>query len=819
MIAEEGELVDFPSLFFLSTISASPTACCHSTKIPYPISSSSYQKFNTENIIDMQIKNWISNSRVPALILAGGLAFAACNSAEQKVPMDWQSYSQDATIENKVDSLLSLMTLEEKIGQMTQFAGQGAVTGPEIGDEFKAYLEKGLVGSMFNVFGAKGLRQLQEQAMEKSRLRIPILFAADVIHGYETTFPMPLAESCSWDLELMEESARIAAEEATAAGISWTFAPMVDISRDARWGRVMEGAGEDPYFGSLVAKARVRGFQGIENYQDFAKPNTMLACTKHFAAYGAAEAGRDYNTVDISERTLREVYLPPYQATLEAGVATFMTAFNEVEGVPSTGNKYLYTDILREEWGFRGMVVTDYTAINEMMAHGYAVDLAQAAERAANAGIDMDMNGAAYAENLKGLVASGQVSETTINRAAARVLELKFLLGLFDDPFRYMDEERERTVIGKPEFLEAAHRGAQRSMVLLKNENNILPLAKDQAKKVALIGPMIQERMSLNGEWAIRGDRNKSVTLFEGLTQKYKGSKVKFNYAKGCDLLGQEGTKGFAEALRVARQSDVIIFGGGEDFNWSGEAASRTEIKLPAPQQDLLKALKKLGKPIVLVAVNGRPLNLSWEDENVDAILEAWYPGTMAGHAVADILSGDYNPSAKLTMTFPRNVGQIPIYYNHKNTGRPLDPNNWADYKSSYLDVPNSPLYPFGHGLSYTSYAYSDLEISQSSFAKGGKITASVKVKNTGKYDGEEIVQLYIHDQVASVTRPVKELKGFQKVRLKKGEEQTVKFEIDESTITFLGLDKQPTVEAGTFDLWIGASSADEQNHIQFTYQ
>ncbi|MEH0153349.1 beta-glucosidase BglX [Limibacter armeniacum] len=752
---------------------------------------------------------------VPATLLVGTAFIKDAPDDDLK----WKSYSGDAEIERKVDSLLAIMTIEEKIGQMTQFAGRGAVTGPEIGDEFKEYLQKGMVGSMFNVFGAKGLRQLQEQAMQHSRLKIPILFAADVIHGYKTTFPMPLAESCSWDLELMEKSARIAAVEATSSGISWTFAPMVDIARDPRWGRVMEGAGEDVYLGNEIAKARVKGFQGIKTYKDFADPFTMLACAKHFAAYGAVQAGRDYNTVDISDRTLKDVYLPPFKACIEAGVATFMTAFNEIEGVPATGNKYLFTDILRDQWDFRGMVVTDYTAINEMVEHGFAEDLKEASEKALLAGIDMDMNGAGYVQYLKALLDEGKISEGYINRAAARVLEMKFMLGLFDDPYRYMDEAREKKWVSNKEHYEVARLAAQRSIVLLKNKNNALPLDKAKTAKVALIGPMIKERNSMNGEWAIRGDRSESVTIFEGLTEKYKGSQVKFEYAKGCDLLKKEDKSGFDEALSVAKNADVILFAGGEDFNWSGEAASRTDIKIPEPQQDLLKELKKLNKPIILVLLNGRPMDLSWEDENVDAIVEAWYPGTMGGHAIADILSGDYNPSAKLTITFPRNVGQIPIFYNHKSTGRPLNEEKWSDYKSSYLDVSNTPLYSFGHGLSYTSFEYSNLKLDKETFSKGGEINVSIEVKNTGQFDGEEIVQLYVQDITASITRPVKELKGFEKIMLKKGESKTVSFKIDEEMIQFVNLEKELTVEPGQFKVWIGESSDYTVNQAMFEFK
>ncbi|BDD06727.1 beta-glucosidase BglX [Aureibacter tunicatorum] len=752
-------------------------------------------------------------------ISAATIFFASCSSDNKQssaISSGWKSYSQDQKIEYKVDSVLALMTLEEKIGQMTQFSGHGTPTGPEIGDEFKQYLEKGWVGSMFNVWGASGLRKMQDQALEHSRLKIPLLFAGDVIHGYRTTFPIPLAEACSWDLELMEKSARIAAKEATSAGISWTFAPMVDISRDARWGRVIEGAGEDPYLGSLVAKARVKGFQGIEDYTDFADEFTMIACAKHFAAYGAAEAGRDYHTVDVSDRTLREIYFPPFQAAIDAGVATFMTAFNEISGVPCTGSKYLYTDVLRDEWDFRGMVVTDYTAINEMIDHGYAKDLKEAAYKTLDAGIDMDMTGAAYVQHVKQLYEEGKITVRQINQATARILELKFMLGLFDDPYKYIDENREKKWVGHPEHMKEARLNAQKSLVLLKNDKDLLPLDENKKQSIALIGPMVKERESLNGEWAIQGDRNESVTFFEGMTERYKNTKVTFNYAKGCDLLGENGKNGFKEAIDAARKSDVIYAAMGEDFNWSGEAASRTNITLPEPQRELLKELKKLNKPIVLVLFNGRPLDLSWEDEHVDAILEAWYPGTMAGHAVADVISGDYNPSAKLTMSFPRNVGQCPIYYNTKNTGRPWDENDPQDYRSSFIDTNIWPLYPFGHGLSYTHFEYNNLEISSESIKKEEQLIASIDITNSGEFDGEEIVQLYIQDISASVTRPIRELKGFEKITLKRGETKNVKFTIGENDLKMLSLKNEWIAEPGMFKIWIGKDSRDNKNSAMF---
>nr|WP_319398183.1 beta-glucosidase BglX [uncultured Carboxylicivirga sp.] len=753
---------------------------------------------------------------------------SSCSTDKQQ-STKWKSYSGDAVIEHKVDSVLSLMTLDEKIGQMNQYSGNFAATGEVSDNKSGEYLKKGMIGSTFNVFGADHLRMLQEQNLKHSRLKIPMLFAADVIHGLETTFPIPLAEACSWNMDLMEKTARVAAEEATAMGVSWNFAPMVDIARDPRWGRVMEGAGEDVYYGSMVAKARVRGFQGISNYKDLAKNNTMMACAKHFVAYGATQAGRDYNTVDISDRTLHETYFPPFKATVDEGVASFMTAFNDLNGVPCTANKYIFTDILRDSWGFGGMVVTDYTAIMELMDHGIAKDLKEGAKLSLDAGIDMDMISEAFVTHLKDLVNEGAVSEQQIDVAVSRILEMKFLLGLFDDPYRYFDTQRQNEVLNNPEHQKLALNAAQQSIVLLKNRNNILPLLKSGGKKVAVIGPFVDERESLNGEWAIKGDRSKSITLREGLDRKYSNTNIKLSYAKGTTLplidratahvstVNIPDKKGFGEALKIASQSDVIIAAMGENYHWSGEAASRTDITLPGNQRELLKELTKTGKPIILVLFNGRPLDLSWEDANVDAIVEAWYPGLMAGNAVANVISGDYNPSAKIVMTFPRNVGQVPIFYNSKRTGRPFNPQRPSDYRSSYIDVENTPLYPFGYGLSYSSFEYSTPIISSPILKKGGSITASVEVSNTGEYDGKEVVQLYIHDKAASVTRPVKELKGFTKIHLKKGETQKIEFTIDEELLSFYNKDMSWGSEAGEFDVWIASNSSDESNHMTFT--
>ena len=735
-----------------------------------------------------------------ALILSVGMA---CTSGAG----DWQSYSGDKRIEERVDSVLALMTLEEKIGQMTQYSAKSdIVTGPQVNTDIEPLLKKGYIGSLFHATSSAAIRKTQETALAESRLKIPVLFAFDVIHGFKTIFPIPLAESCAWDAELAERSASIAAAEASAVGVNWTFAPMVDISRDARWGRVMEGSGEDPYLGSLLSAARVRGFQG-EKPEDLMRLDKMLACAKHFCAYGAAEAGRDYNTTDVSERSLRDIYFPPFKAAKDAGVATFMTAFNEISGVPCTSSKFLYQDVLRDEWGFNGFVVTDYTAINELVPHGVARDEAHAAELAANAGIEMDMTGGVFHAHLLQAVKEGKVNEETIDNAVRRILEMKFLLGIMDDPYRYLNEEREKATIMKPEFLEAARDAARKSVVLLKNENNFFPIQPSERKTVALIGPMVKERNSVNGGWGGRGDRQRSVTLFEGLEKKYGNSNVRFLYAEGCDLR-KPGTAGFAQAVSVARQADVILVAAGEDQNWSAEAACRTDITLPASQRDLLKELKKTGKPIGLVLMNGRPLELTWEDENMDAILEAWYPGTMAGEALADVVSGDYNPSGRLPMTFPRTVGQVPIHYDMKSTGRPADESGKPNkYTSRYLDVPNSPQYCFGYGLSYTTFGYSDLRVLTPETAVGGEVRVSVRVTNTGGRDGEEVVQLYVRDLLSGVTRPVRELKGFRKVMLRAGESREVTFTLTPDDLSFWRLDKKWGQEPGDYHVWVGHDS------------
>ncbi|TRW27359.1 beta-glucosidase BglX [Flavobacterium zepuense] len=703
-----------------------------------------------------------------------------------------------------ISELMGKMTIDEKIAQLVQFTADGTVTGPKGGDNFIEEIKKGNVGSILNATGVKYTRELQKLNLENSRLKIPLLYGYDVIHGYRTIFPITLGESASWDPAMAELSSKVAAAEAAASGVHWTFAPMVDIARDPRWGRVSEGSGEDTYLGSRLAMARVKGFQG----SDLGAINTILACTKHFAAYGAAEAGRDYNTVDMSERVLRETYLPPFKATVDAGVRTFMTSFNEISGVPATGNRFLLRDILKGEWKFNGFVVTDYTAINELIPHGFAQDAAHAGELSLNAGIDMDMVGGIYLKHLKTLLNQGKVKETDINDACKRILEAKYDLGLFEDPYRYNDEKREAATIYKKEHLDAALQVANKSMVLLKN-NNILPLRREQ--KVAFVGPLISDEANIIGSWAATGDRTGYAVSVEEGVRKLITDKGKLTFDKGVEIVDTSKSQ-MQKALDNARQADVIVAVMGEFENMTGEAASRTDINLPGIQKEFLAELKKLGKPLVLVLMNGRPLTLSWENENMDAILEAWFPGTMGGDAIAQTLYGINNPGGKLPMTFPRTLGQVPVYYNHKNTGRPYlgaaDPEQ--KYKSRYIDSDNSPLYPFGYGLSYTTFAYSNPKLSANTLTASGSIKVSVDVANTGNYDGEEVVQLYIQDKVGSVTRPVRELKGFNKVPLKKGEKKTVEFTITANDLKFYDINMQFVAEPGDFNVFVGGSSAAE---------
>ncbi|WP_291099773.1 MULTISPECIES: glycoside hydrolase family 3 N-terminal domain-containing protein [unclassified Flavobacterium] len=709
-----------------------------------------------------------------------------------------------------VAELMAKMTLDEKIYQTVQFTSDGTITGPKSGDNFITRIKQGKVGSVLNATGAKETREIQRINLENSRLKIPLLFGHDIIHGYKTIFPINLAMASSWDPKAVELAARIAATEASSAGVQWTFAPMVDITRDARWGRVSEGSGEDSFLGIQMAIANVKGFQG----DDLSKNNTILACTKHFAAYGAAEAGRDYNAVDMSERVLRETYLPAFKATVDAGVKTFMTSFNEISGIPSTANRFLIRDVLKSEWKFDGMVVTDYTGINEMVAHGFATDEKNAGELAMNAGVDMDMVGGVYMNYLKKSYDEGKVSLTQIDDACKRILDVKYDLGLFEDPYRYSDEKREKATIYKPEFLEASLEVAKKSLVLLKNNNYILPLKNNQ--KIAFVGPLVSDEYNIIGSWAALGDRNGFATsVKEGVTNYLKNvSNVTFD--DGVEISGTK-RDWMQKAIDNAKKADVIVAVMGERENMTGEAASQTNIDLPGIQKEFLAELKKLGKPMVLVLLNGRPLTLSWENENMDAILEAWWPGTRGGDAIAQTLFGANNPNGKLPMSFPRNVGQLPLYYNHKNTGRPYLglSDSEQKYKSRYTDVDNSSLFPFGFGLSYTNFDYSKITISSDKIKFNEKLKVSVDVKNTGSFDGQEVVQLYIRDLVGSVTRPVKELKGFEKVSLKKGETKSVSFEISSEDLKFYTLDMKYEAEAGKFDVFVGGNS-DTNRKVSF---
>lgn len=701
-----------------------------------------------------------------------------------------------------VADLMSKMTIEEKIYQTVQFTSDGTVTGPKSGDNFITRIQQGKVGSLLNATGANATREIQRINLENSRLKIPLLFGHDVIHGYKTIFPINLGMACSWDPKAVELAARVAATEASSGGVHWTFAPMVDIARDARWGRVSEGSGEDSFLGIQMAVANVKGFQG----DDLSKKNTILACAKHFAAYGAAESGRDYNTVDISERVLRDTYLPAFKATVDAGVKTFMMSFNEISGVPSTGSKFLIRDILKGEWKFDGLVVSDYTGIFEMVAHGFATDDKNAGELALNAGVDIDMVGATYMNYTKQSYDEGKVTLAEIDDACKRILDAKYDLGLFEDPYRYSDEKREKETIYKPEFLEASLEVAKKSLVLLKNKNNVLPLKTNQ--KIAFVGALVSDEYNMIGSWAALGDRNGFATsVKEGVTNYLKNvSNVTFD--QGVEIQSAKRDM-MQKALDNAKTADVIVAIMGESENMSGEAACRTNIDLPGLQKEFLSELKKLGKPIVLVLLNGRPLTLTWENDNMDAILEAWWPGTRGGDAIAQTLYGSNNPNGKLPITFPRNVGQLPLYYNHKNTGRPyLGPTDPEQkYKSQYIDVGNSPLYPFGYGLSYTTFEYSNMKISNDKIKFGEKLKVSVDVKNTGNYDGQEVVQLYIRDLVGSVTRPMKELKGFEKITLKIGETKSVSFEISSEDLKFYNIDMKNVAEAGNFEVFVGGNS------------
>ncbi|WP_294957617.1 glycoside hydrolase family 3 N-terminal domain-containing protein [uncultured Flavobacterium sp.] len=714
--------------------------------------------------------------------------------------------AQQQTIDQKVNDLLKKMTIEEKVGQLNQYTGDNQATGPiTINPNKQAEIKQGLIGSMLNVIGTKYTRGYQELAMQ-SRLKIPLLFGQDVIHGYKTTFPLPLAEAASWDLQAIELAARVAATEASASGIHWTFAPMVDIGRDPRWGRVMEGAGEDTYLGSKIAYARVKGFQGNK----LGDLNSVMACVKHFAAYGAGVGGRDYNSVDMSERMLLETYLPPFKAALDAGAATFMNSFNDINGIPATGNAHLQRDILKGKWNFQGFVVSDWGSIGEMVAHGYSKDLKEAAYSAITAGSDMDMESNAYRKNLAELVKEGRVSIDLVDDAVRRILRKKFELGLFDDPYKYSDPKREEKALANPEHRKAALEMAEKSIVLLKNENQTLPISKS-TKTIAFIGPMVKEYKANMGFWAVElPEVNYDkwvVSQWDGLQNKV-GKNTKLLYAKGCEVTG-DNKDGFAEAVATAKQADVVILSVGERHDMSGEAKSRSDIHLPGVQEDLIKAVMATGKPVVVLINAGRPLVFNWTADNVPAIMYTWWLGSEAGNAIANVLFGDYNPSGKLPMTFPREVGQVPIYYNHFSTGRPAKDENSINYVSAYIDLKNSPKYPFGYGLSYTTFDYSGLKLSSAKIKSSETIKVSFQLKNSGKVTGEEVVQLYLKDKFGSVVRPVLELKDFQKVKLNAGESKTIEFTIDKEKLSFYNNKLEWVGETGDFAVMIGTSSAD----------
>ncbi len=734
--------------------------------------------------------------------------------------------NQNTKMDRFIDDLMSKMTIEEKIGQLNLPGSGDIVTGQAKNSDIAGKIKKGLVGGLFNIKGVEKIKDVQRVAVEESRLGIPLIFGMDVIHGYETVFPIPLGLSCSWDMDAVEKSARIAAIEASADGICWTFSPMVDISRDPRWGRVSEGNGEDPYLGGQIAKAMVRGYQGVGD-KTFTSNNQIMSCVKHYALYGAGEAGRDYNTVDMSRQRMYNEYFYPYQAAVDAGVGSVMASFNEVDGVPATGNKWLMTDVLRKQWGFNGFVVTDFTGINEMVDHGIG-DLQTVSARALRAGIDMDMVGEGFLTTLKKSLDEGKITEANVNRACRLILEAKYKLGLFTDPYKYCDVNRVKKEVYTPEHRALARKIAAESFVLLKNDN-VLPLSKKGT--IAVVGPLGNTRENMPGTWSVAADFNKATTVVDGL-KAVVGNKANVVYAKGSNLTtdpvleqratlfgrdlqrdGRTEEELRNEALQIAKNADVIIAALGESSEYSGESSSRSEIGIPDIQQRLLKELLKTGKPVVLVLFTGRPLTLTWENENVPAILNVWFGGTEAAYAIGDVLFGDVNPSGKLTTTFPQNVGQIPLYYNHKNTGRPLADGKWFEkFRSNYLDVSNDPLYPFGFGLSYSKFDYSDVKLSSTQIDANGELMASVTVTNKSKVDGAEIVQLYIRDVVGSVTRPVKELKGFEKVLIKAGESKTVDFKITPEMLKFYDYDLNFVFEPGDFDVMIGGNSRDVKN-------
>lgn len=742
-----------------------------------------------------------------------GMALLAAAGTRAQAP-------HPAKMKTFVDGLMKKMTIDEKIGQLNLPSSGDFTTGLAKSSDIGQKIKEGKVGGLFNIKGVDKIAAVQKVAVEESRLKIPMIFGMDVIHGYMTEFPIPLGLSCTWNMAAIEQSARIAATEASADGIGWTFSPMVDISRDARWGRISEGSGEDPFLGSAIAKAMVKGYQG-----DFSKNSNIMACVKHYAAYGAVEAGREYNTTDMSRLSMLNVYLPPYKAAVDAGAGSIMASFNEVDAVPATGNKWLMTDVLRNQWGFKGFVVTDYTGINEMTEHGMG-DLSQVSALALKAGIDMDMVGEGFLTTLKKSLAAGKVTQQDIDRACRLVLEAKYKLGLFENPYKFCDVQRSKTEIYTPANIKAARAIAGESFVLLKNQNNSLPIKKSGT--IAVIGPLGDNKANMPGTWSVATDFTKAITVKEGL-QNVLGSNGKILYAKGSNLtsdsileanstmfgrsLGRDNRTDqqmLDEALAIANQSDVIIATLGEASEMSGESSSRTDLRIPDVQKVLLDALLKTGKPVVLVLFAGRPMVLTEENKKVPAILNAWFGGSEAGNAIADVLFGDVNPSGKLTTSFPQTVGQEPLYYSHKNTGRPLEDGKWFQkFRSNYLDVSNDPVYPFGYGLSYTTFNYSEVKLSSSTLSQTGKITASVTVSNTGSKDGYETVELYTRDLVGTITRPVKELKGFQKIWLKAGESKTVSFDITANDLKFYNSDYKYVAEPGDFKVFIGTNSRD----------
>jgi beta-glucosidase len=730
------------------------------------------------------------------------------------------SLNKNTDMEKFVNELMSKMTVEEKIGQLNLVSVGFDVTGPIVSQNVEEKIRKGNVGGVFNTFTPIAVKKLQEMAVNNTRLKIPLLFGYDVIHGHRTIFPIPLGLSASWDLSAIENSGRIAADEASADGLNWVVSPMVDIARDPRWGRIAEGAGEDTYLGSRVAEAMVKGYQG----NDLSASNTVMACVKHFALYGGALAGRDYNPVEMSERTMFGDYLPPYKAAIDAGAASVMTSFNDINGVPAAANKWLLQDVLRKQWGFTGLVVTDYTAIYELIDHGVAEDAAHAAELALNAGNDMDMVSEFFVDHVNKKLKEGKVNMQSIDMACKKILEAKYKLGLFTDPYKYANEQRAKQTMVKKEYRDAARDIARRSMVLLKNDRNTLPLKTTGS--IALVGPLAKSQRDMIGNWSGAGDWQQAVSVEQGI--RAAAPNVKINYANGSnlsddtqmiqrlnahggnlDIDNRPADQMITEAVEAAKGSDVVVAVVGESQGMTGEASSRADISIPAVQLDLLKALKKTGKPLIIVLMNGRPLTLPWENTNADAILETWFGGTEAGNAIADILFGQYNPSGKLTTTFPQHVGQVPLFYNHKNTGRPYNNQPLDKYKSRYLDVSNEPLYPFGFGLSYTTFTYSDVKLSAANISSGDKLTVACRVTNSGSKAGEEIVQLYVQDVVGSVTRPVKELKGFQKIMLQAGESKDVTFTLSSSDLSFYRLDMTYGTEPGEFNVFVGGNSRD----------